>query len=601
MVPVEVSISDEVPSKILADVVCPTAEAVTGWGVQPNSDVPIGADVRRAAKATIPAGQLNRLYCGDNIDVLRKEIKDESVDLVYLDPPFKSDQNYNVIYREQDGRKAAAQQRAFEDTWEWNQASKETYERTIEGGGRIADAIRAFFSFLGPTPLMAYLAMMAPRLIELRRVLKPSGTLYLHCDPNASHYLKTLLDAVFGHDNFSNEMIWRRTTTKNDYKQGAVNWPRVHDVLLMYYKSTGAARTAKRFAQPFVPYDSDHIKTFYNFRDADGRQYRLSDLTAPGQGTRGHPKYEFLGVTRYWRYNKEKMERLHKAGRVEFRPNGRVPRLKVYLDEAPGVAVGDVWTDIRGMINLGKEMLGYPTQKPEALLERILKASSNEGDVVLDPFCGCGTAIAVSQRLNRTWIGIDITHLAIGVIRGRLHNNGVSPDAYGTHWVPATVDEAVELAGSDPFQFQCWILGELGINPLHQKRGADRGIDGRLFFFDGPDTSKPKQLIFSVKSGGITPAYVRELVGVVKRERAQIGVLVTLEDPSVAMKKEAAAADVYRSHDDNLYPGIQILTVADILAGKRPQLPASRTLSFPDPKMLKVALATEQQQELKFG
>src|SRR5208282_4270555 len=226
--------------------------------------------------------------------------------------------------------------------------------------------------------------------------------------------------------NFANEIVWRRTTTKNDYKQGAVNWPRIHDVVLMYHRSTTEARTAKRFKQPFEPYEKEYLDTFYNFKDPDGRRYRLSDLTAPGQGTRGHPQYEFLGVTRFWRYNKEKMMQLHKEGRIEFRPSGKVPRLKVYLDDAPGIALGDVWTDIRGMINFGNEMLGYPTQKPVALLERILEASSNPGDVVLDPFCGCGTTIDAAEKLRREWVGIDITQLAISLIKNRLS------DTYGS-------------------------------------------------------------------------------------------------------------------------------------------------------------------------
>ncbi|MBZ5557533.1 MAG: site-specific DNA-methyltransferase [Acidobacteriia bacterium] len=542
---------------------------------------------------------MNRLFCGDNLDVLRKEIAPESVDLVYLDPPFNSDQTFNVIYSEH-GRKAKAQERVFEDTWVWEQPAKDAFQEVVQNGGPIADALRAFFAFLGPVPMMAYLAMMAPRLTELHRVLKRTGTLYLHCDPNASHYLKPVLDAVFGHENFANEIIWRRTTTKNDYKQGAVNWPRVHDVLLMYHRSTSAARAAKRFQQPFAPYDEHYLETFYTFKDPDGRRYRLSDLTAPGQGSRGHPKYDFLGVTRYWRYNKEKMEQLHKKGLVEFRPTGKVPFRKVYLDEMPGVAIGDVWTDIRGMNNLGKEMLGYPTQKPEALLERIITASTKKGDMVLDPFCGCGTAVSVAQRLERDWIGIDIAKLAIGVIRGRLHNQGVDA-GYEAKWLPATEDEAAALADEDPFGFQCWILGHLGINPLYQKRGADRGIDGRLFFFDGPDTGRPRQIVFSVKGGILSPVNVRELAGVVRREQAQIGVLVTLHEPTAAMRKEAATADHYRSHDDSLYPGLQILTVKDVLDGKRPQQPNSRTMTFPDPKMAKVGLAAVQQQLLKFA
>lgn len=540
---------------------------------------------------------VNHLFCGDNLEVLKKEIKDESVDLVYLDPPFNSDQNFNLIYTDKNGRKARAQERVFEDTWEWEQHAKDAYQQVVEQGGRLADALRAFYAFLGPVPMMAYLAMMSPRLTELHRVLKRTGTLYLHCDPNASHYLKILLDAVFGPANFKNEISWKRTTTKSDFRQGATNWPRIRDVLLYYVKDSGSVRV---FEQPFVPYSAEYKATKYRHVDPDGRHYMLDKLTAPGSGTRGHPKYEFMGVVRYWVYNQEKMERLRVDGRVVQPSPGAVPRYKRYLDEVRGVAIGDSWDDISAINSMAKERLGYPTQKPEALLERILNASSKEGDVVLDPFCGCGTAIAVAERRGRQWIGIDVAKLAIGVIRGRLHNQGVDT-GYEAHWLPTTEEEAAALAEEDPFGFQCWVLGHLGINPLHQKRGADRGIDGRLFFFDGPDTGRPRQIIFSVKGGILSPVNVRELGGVVRREKAHIGVLVTLHEPTSAMRKEAATSDHYRSHDDSLYPGLQILTVKDILDGKRPQQPNSRTMTFPDVKMAKSGLAAVQQQMLKFA
>ena len=502
-----------------------------------------------------------------------------------------------MIHTDREGRKAAAQQRVFEDTWEWNQTAKDTYQQVIEQGGHIADALRAFYSFLGPVPMMAYLAMMAPRLIELHRVLKSTGSLYLHCDPNASHYLKILLDGVFGSVRFKNEIIWKRTVPKSDFRQGATNWPRVHDTLLYYVKNEDGTH----FKQPCEPHSQSYIDSHYRLRDRDGRQYQLTSLIAPGAGTRGHPKYEFMGVTRYWRYNADKMRRLATQGRIVQPSPGAVPRYKRYLDEMAGVPVGDTWTDIRPINSQAQERLGYPTQKPEALLVRILRASSKEGDVVLDPFCGCGTAVAVAQRLNRQWIGIDIAKLAIGVIRGRLHNQGID-SGYEAKWLPTTVEEAAALAEEDPFGFQCWVLGVLGINPLYQKRGADRGIDGRMFFFDGPDTGNPKQLVFSVKGGKLNPAFVRELAGVVRRERAQIGVLVTLEEPTKEMRKEAATAEHYRAHDDSLYPGLQILTVAEVIRGERARHPASRTLTFPDPKMVKAWLApSEQQQHLKFG
>jgi len=543
---------------------------------------PRGSPARHALAAVLPSTQTvstekNKLYYGDNLEVLKRYVKDESVDLVYLDPPFNSRQDYNVLFAEKDGSQSSSQIHAFEDTWEWNTDAMRAYEEIVEQGGRVADTMRAFKTFLFNTDMMAYLAMMAPRLVELRRVLKQTGSIYLHCDPTASHYLKILMDAVFGGENFANDITWQRTTTKNDYKQGAVNWPRIHDVLLMYHRSTAQAREAKRFHQPFTPYDAEHIETFYSFKDPDGRRYRLSDLSAPGQGSRGHPTYEFLGVTRFWRYSKEKMERLYHEGRIEFRPNGKVPRLKVYLDEAPGVSIGDVWTDIRGMINFGNEMLGYPTQKPSALLERIVLASSNEGDVILDPFCGCGTAVSAAQKLNRRWIGIDITHLAIGLIKKRL-SDAFGPEIKSTYDVigePTDYAGAAQLAEEDKYQFQWWALGQVGARPTDQKKGADRGIDGRLYFHDD-DSGQSRQIIFSVKAGGVTVSQVRDLRGVLEREKAEIGVFLCFEEPTKPMLKEAAEAGLYKSSDGSTWPRMQILTIQQILDGKQPDYPAHR-------------------------
>ena len=437
--------------------------------------------------------------------------------------------------------------------------------------------------------MMFYLAMMAPRLVELHRVLKETGSLYLHCDPTASHYLRLLLDSIFGGRNFSNEIVWKRTTTKNDYKRGAVNWPRIHDTLLVYHRSTRDARAAKRFNQQFAPYKEENVKTFYSFTDADGRQYRLSDLTAPGQGSRGHPQFEFLGVTRYWRYNKQKLEQLHKEGRIEFRPHGKVPRLKVYLEEAPGIAIGDVWTDVRGMFNFGKQekMLGYPTQKPVALLERIIAASTNPDDVVLDPFCGCGTTIHAAQKLDRQWIGIDITYLAINLIKRRLKDVFGEEIEFDEKGQPTDFESAKRLAELDKFQFQHWALSLIGARPLREGegKGADRGVDGLLYFYETERKDIPgrvreeplprsepvhrEKIIVQVKGGGVNRGDVATLLGDVENQKAAGGVLITLEKPSKQMRSEAADAGRYTSklwHDKD-YPRIQILTVEGLLNG----------------------------------
>jgi len=512
----------------------------------------------------------NQLYYGDNLDVLRRYVRDESVDLVYLDPPFNSRQDYNVLFAEKDGSRSSSQIHAFEDTWEWNLDSQRAYQEIVETGGRVADAMRAFHTFLGNSDMMAYLAMMAPRLMELRRVLKETGSIYLHCDPTASHYLKILMDAVFGPQSFKNEINWKRTTTKNDYTQGATNWPRVHDVILYFVKAPNSAS----FSQPFAPLDEQYIQSHYHLTDEDGRRYQLDNLTAPGAGMRGHPKYEFMGVTRYWRYNKTKMEQLASEGLVIQPRVGAVPRYKRYLDATKGIAVTDTWSDIFPINSQAQERLGYPTQKPEALLERILKASSNEGDVVLDPFCGCGTTIQVAQRLNRRWIGIDITHLAIGLIKKRL-SDAFGEDIRATYEVigePTDVAGAAALAEQDKYQFQWWALGLVGARPAEQKKGADRGIDGRLYFHDNTKGDS-KQILFSVKAGGVTVSQIRDLRGTLEREKADIGVFLCFEAPTRPMLKEAAEAGFYKSPDGTSYPRMQILTVEQLLNGQQVQYP----------------------------
>jgi len=412
--------------------------------------------------------------------------------------------------------------------------------------------------------MMAYLTMMANRLLELHRVLKPTGSLYLHCDPTASHYLKIVLDGVFGNANFNNELIWRRTTTKNDYKQGAVNWPRVHDVILMYGKNL---KLRPVFNQPFSEYSAEYLHDFYRHKDEDGRVYRLSDLTAPGRGMRGHPQYEFLGVTRYWRYNKEKMQELYLAGRVVQSKPGGVPAYKRYLDEVPGVAIGDVWEDLQAVQGAGNEFLGYPTQKPLALLERIIEASSNKVEVVLDPFCGCGTAVHAAQKLGRQWIGIDITHLAISLIEKRLRDAfpGLKFEVEGT---PKDLEGARNLALRDKYQFQWWACSLVNAQPyMGKKKGADGGIDGLIFFHD--DKAGAKKIVVSVKGGeNVNVAMVRDLAHVIEREKAAFGFFVTLVDPTRPMKEEAITTGYYDADRFGTeFPKLQILTIEGLMSG----------------------------------
>lgn len=522
----------------------------------------------------------SRLYYGDNLDVLRRHVADESVDLIYLDPPFNSNQGYNVLFAERNGTQAAAQIQAFEDTWHWDQSAAEAFQAVVEAGGPVAQGMIAFRTFLGESDMMAYLAMMAPRLVELRRVLRSTGSIFLHCDPTASHYLKMLMDAIFGPANFLNEIVWKRTLAHGSARR----FGPIHDVILVYGK------TSEYFwGEPRTAYDPDYVEAkFTQIDDHTGKRFQGISLTGAGirQGESGRP---WRGVDptkagRHWALPghiteklgikgptvQERLDQLDQVGRIFWpkKADGK-PRLKWFADDAEGTPVPDVWNDIPPINSQAKERLGYPTQKPEALLERIILASSNEGDTVLDPFCGCGTTVAAAQRLKRTWIGIDITNLAITLIKKRLldaYGEAVKT-AYDVIGEPVSLPDAEVLAQSDPYQFQWWVLGLVGARPVEGKKGADRGIDGRIYFHDEGAGGKSKQIILSVKAGGTHVSHVRDLQGVVTREKAAIGVLLTMEPPTKAMRKEVASAGFYLS-PWGPHPVLQILTVEDLLNGK---------------------------------
>lgn len=540
----------------------------------------------------------NFLYYGDNLDILRKNyIKDESVDLIYLDPPFKSNQDYNVLFAEKNGANSKAQIMAFEDTWQWDQGAAEAYHEIVENGPeKVSQAMQAFRMFLGENDMLAYLSMMAPRLVELRRVLKSTGSIYLHCDPTASHYLKMLMDAVFSPVSFNNEITWKRTSAHNDPGR----WGRVHDVIFFYTKTN--LHIWNSICQS---YDESYLSVKYRNEDARGK-YRLGDLTGAGATKDGESSKPWRGYNptlqgRHWATPKkvlegilgkekvanltthQKLELLDEHGYIYWTPRGKggqagFPQYKRYL--TGGVPIQDCVTDIPPINSQAKERLGYPTQKPEALLERIIKASSNEGDLVLDPFCGCGTTINVAQRLNRNWIGIDITHLAITLIKNRLQDAFEGKAVYKVIGEPVELQDAKQLAEDDKYQFQWWALGLVGARPIEEKKGADKGIDGRIYFHDEPEGGKTKQIILSVKGGHVTASQVRDLRGVVEREGASIGVFITLETPTQPMRKEAASAGFYESaHWNTKHPKLQILTIEELLQGKKIDYPAPASTS----------------------
>jgi len=506
----------------------------------------------------------NTLYYGDNLVILREHVKDESVDLVYLDPPFNSNANYNVLFKAPDGHDSHAQMEAFEDTWHWTDAAEQAFDDVMKSGNAdVAEMLRAMRSFLKENDMMAYLAMMAVRLIELHRVLKPTGSIYLHCDPTASHYLKLLLDAVFGKANFKNEIVWRRSHPKG---HAFTRFATSHDVILYFAKDSSRAE----WNPSYRPLGDDAVEAQYSLKDADGRRYQLTSLLNPNPD-RPNLTYEFLGVTKVWRWTRDRMEQAYKNGEIVVPKGGKgIPRYKRYLDEQEGVPIGDFWDDIG--IAAGNERLGYPTQKPLALLERILSASSNEGDVVLDPFCGCGTTVHAAQKLKRQWIGIDITHLAISLIQKRMRDAFGKDLAIEVVGVPKDVEGARELAAADKYQFQWWAVSLVDAVPFGgKKKGADSGIDGYIYF--KPDGKTTEKAIVSVKGGeNVSVQMIRDLGHVVEREKAKIGVFITLADPTRPMMTEAVAAGFYET-EYGQFPKLQILTIADLFDGKRPKLP----------------------------
>ena len=532
----------------------------------------------------------NTLYYGDNLDILRRYVQDESVDLVYLDPPFNSNQTYNVLFQEKDGSQSASQIKAFEDTWQWDEAAARSYEETVEAGGQATEALIAFRRLLGTNDMLAYLSMMAPRLVELRRVLKSTGSLYLHCDPTASHSLKLLLDAVFGPECFLNEIVWKRTSAHSSAKR----YGPVHDVILFYGKTN-----KYRWNRVFQKYDADYIETFFDQTDADGRRWKRSDMTGAGirYGETGLP-WRGINITakgRHWSSPPSTLDELDRKGRVHWpKKKGGMPRLKQYPEDLPGVPLQDVWADVRPLHNLAAERLGYPTQKPERLLDRIILSSTGEGGVVLDPFCGCGTTIAAAQKLGRRWIGIDITHLAISLIRHRMQDSFGKDCQFEVIGEPTSLQDATALAAQDPYQFQWWALGLVGARPIEQKKGADQGIDGRLYFHDEGRNGKTKQIIFSVKAGHVTVSQVRDLVGVINREKAQIGVFLSLNPPTAPMRREAASAGFYKSPWGKNYPRIQLLTIEELLGGKTVDYPHAADVTFKRAKRIRTGSSKKQ-------
>ncbi len=526
---------------------------------------------------------MNRLYYGDCLTIMQ-EWPNACVDLIYLDPPFNSQRNYNAIYKDETGRPLPDQIEAFCDMWELDE-ERDRAIRTMpvlmrESGLRdeVAELWRLWMQALrGTQPrLLAYLSYMAQRLLIMRRILKPTGSLYYHCDPTASHYIKALLDAVFEHDNFKNEIVWQRFNFHADAKR----FGRVSDRILFYTNKPGL----HQFNRQYAPFSEEYIESKFTHEDDKGR-FRLSDLNPPaGRG----PVYEFHGITRAWRYTEERMRSLEAEGRIYT--GSRVPQLKRYLDELEGRAVHDVWTDIPPVNSQAAERMGYNTQKPLALLERIIKASSNEGDVVLDPFCGCATTLEAAHKLGRPWIGIDIAiHAVKRVARIRLTERLglVEGQDFTVEGVPRTVEGAQDLWQRDKYHFQKWAV-EQADGFVTTKRSADGGVDGRVYFAV-PHAQDLQSMVVEVKGGANVGINVlRELKGVLDYDTALIAGLIIMEPMGVVKARnftrfmaEAGTLDILGID----YPRMQILTVGEILEGKRFQTPTVAGRHTLEPRM----------------
>lgn len=541
----------------------------------------------------------NRLYFGDNLDVLTRHIPDASVNLVYLDPPFNSKAQYNVLYETPDRMRGTAQAKVFRDSWHWEEEATFCFDRILSSGGKVASIINALADALGKKDTMAYLVMMAARLIEIKRAMKPTASLYLHCDPSASHYLKIILDAIFGPDNFRNEIIWKRSSSHNRAKR----WGPVHDVILFYTNSSEYT-----WNRTFSLYEEAYLEGKYRHEDREGRRYRLSDLTGPGVRS-GDSGLEWRGVnpTSYGRHWEPPHDRalpswfkfpngwsdLSVRDRLEIMQeqelirwpskDGGRPEFRRYLESAPGQPIQDVITDIDPINSMAKERIGFPTQKPVTLLRRIIEASSNVDDVILDPFCGCGTTVHAAAEMDRKWIGVDVSYYGVRLIQRRMADNFGPDYPIEVNGIPADFVSAEALADRDQYGFQQWAVGELGCQLWNDgKKGADGGIDGEMWFYAGPD--KQGRLLTQVKGGRrIGVKDIREFKDVLNTEKAQMGIFFCRARPTADMHSAAGDAGVFRI-GSTTFPRLQLFTLAQWFAGQRPPMPIPIAVEMPQDK-----------------
>ncbi len=533
----------------------------------------------------------NILYYGDNLDILRRYIKDESVDLIYLDPPVYNNVESKKFCGEQLPPESAVQVENPPNPSIRSQAAQSAARELEARQDRLRRVMQASRAILGENEVFAHLSMMMPRLRELYRALKPAGIIYLHTDPLLMPYLKIIMDAIFGPQNFRNEIIWKRTQPKSRARK---RLPGAYDVLLTYAKSERAI-----FQSQYRKYNSKYVEKFYRFVEpGTGRRYMLDNLTNPKKD-RPDRTYEFppgSGVVRVWRWKKERMVQAWEQGRVVVPKKGKVARYVRYLDEMPGIPVSDVWDDIEPLHGSGSENFGYPSQKPEALLERIIRMSTREGDLVLDPFLGSGTTAAVANRLNRRWMGVDIDQMAISLCKYRLCGKDGDQRQYKVFGEPASFEEAKTLSAEDPVQFAWWALGLVGAQPLYLIDEIEKTACGRIFFHDDPRGEK-KQFLFFVKASRPTLEDIRILLASADREKAVMGALITLQAPGEPILTEAAGAGFYNSAWGK-YPRLQIITVADLLKGEHINYPHPQYVDTSHQKFSRVKVKDKEQLNL---
>lgn len=526
---------------------------------------------------------MNQLYFGDNLYLLKQQfqyLKEGYIDLIYIDPPFNSKRNYNVLFESIDMADTKAQKEAFADTW-----SNVSYMDTLNELKALDPDLHDFIATLNRIRIsksaVAYLTTMAIRIWYMHRLLKDTGSFYLHCDPTMSHYLKLICDLIFGQKNFRNEITWQRTNAHNDAKQGRKAYGNISDVILFYSNSSEIT-----FNTQYLPYNENYLKKFYKYEDEIGR-YSLGDLGAPGGSSKGNPYYEFLGIKRYWRFSKERMEQLYKEGMIVQLKEGNVPRQKRYLDKEKGIELQNIWTDIRPLQFSELEKMNYPTQKPLALMERIIQASSNEGDLVADFFCGCGTTIAAAQKLNRRWLGSDISHLAVKLISKRLSDT-YGPGVRKTYEIfgfPKDVASARALAANPDkgrFKFEEWVVEVMMDGVLNQKK-TQTGFDGYFTF----DLQGSKELVMiEVKSGGATLTQLNHFIHTVTEKKGNVGVFVCFAAEVTSGMIQSAKGQGYYREDlfGNMYDKIQILTVENLLEHKTVNIPHATKTTFKSAK-----------------